>query len=140
MKKMILVMMLVLGIGICQGDVLTFDDIGIATNETKLVPDSYGGFNWGDPFNGGAFYYFAPEILTPNSGFANGLVSGDYLTTCGEPYGTSGIGRITSDAFTFNGTYLTAASRDGLNIQIDGYLDDSLIYSTTTVVDTTEPT
>ena len=32
-----------------QATVLTFDDIGVATNASKPVPDGYGGFDWGKP-------------------------------------------------------------------------------------------
>lgn len=116
--------------------VLTFDDIG-ETEDSLPVPDGYGGFNWGN-LAVGAFYYFNPKVLTPNSGFNNGLVSGDYLTTCGA-YGIPGLGRITGELFTFQGVYFTAGSRDGLNVQVDGYLDELLIYTTTVVVDTTGP-
>jgi len=80
----------------------------------------------------------APE-LWPNSGYNNGLVSGDYVAFPSKFY-ESGTGRITGNLYTFNGAYLTAAWRDGLNVQVDGYLNDSLIYSTTVVVDTTGPT
>lgn len=117
--------------------VLTFDDIG-ETEDSLPVPDGYGGFNWGN-LAVGAFYYFNPKVLTPNSGFNNGLVSGDYLTTCGA-YGIPSLGRITGELFAFHGAYFTAGSRDGLNVQVDGYLDDQFIYSTTVVVDTTGPT
>jgi hypothetical protein len=65
-------------------------------------------------------------------------VSGDYVASC-TSYGTPGDGKITGELFTFNGAYLTAGWNDGLNIQVDGYLNDSLVYTTTVTVDTTGP-
>jgi len=118
--------------------VLTFDDIGEVTDESLPVPNGYGGFNWGN-LAVGAFYYTKPTILYPNTGYENGIVSGDYVAFC-TSYGTPGLGRITGDTFTFNGAFLTAGWRDGLNVQVDGYLNNNLTYTTTVVIDTTGPT
>jgi len=135
----ILAALIFLGLSVAHGQiVLTFDDIG-ETEDSLPVPVGYGGFDWGNLYIGGAFYYFNPMILAPNSGFSNGLVSGDYLVTCGA-YGIPGLGRITGELFTFQGAYFTAGSRDGLVVQVDGYLDVELIYTTSVVIDTIGPT
>jgi len=110
--------------------ILTFDDIG-EVDESTLIPDGYGGFDWD------YFYYMNATELLPNSGYNNGLVSGDYVAHNSGYFNVVGI---RENLFTFNGAWLTAAWRDGLNVQVDGYLNDFLIYSTTVVVDTTGPT
>ncbi len=139
MKKTVMVMMVVLGIGISQGYVLTFDDI--STSDSGLIFDSYnyGGFDWLPPSTGWAFYYMKSSVF-PDSGFANGIVSGNYVAfpSTYDPAGIGGL--ISSDSFTFNGAYFTAAWRDGLNIQVDGYLEEEIVYTTTIVVGTTSPT
>jgi hypothetical protein len=116
-----------------QAYVLTFDDIGTTPIDAKPIPYGYGGFNWY------SISYLDPSIVTTDSGYANGVVSGSYVALVSN-YPHEGIGWLTSNPFTFNGAYFTAAWRDGLNIQVDGYLNDSLIYATTFVVDTTDPT
>ena len=126
-------MMLIWGISICQGYVLTFDDISDLSDNSYPIPDGYGGFNWED------FYYMNAPSVWPDSGYDNGIVSGDYVAFPSKFY-EPGTGRITGNLFTFNGAYLTAAWRDGLSVQFDGYLNDVLLYSTTVVVDTTGPT
>ena len=141
MKKtsmMLIAAVMLLGLPVANGQiVLTFDDIG-ETEDSLPVPNGYGGFNWGN-LAVGAFYYFNPVVLTPNSGFNNALVSGDYLATCGA-YGIPSLGIITGELFTFQGAYFTAGSRDGLVVQVDGYLDEQLIYTTSVVIDTSRPT
>lgn len=121
-----------------QAYVLTFDDISLS--DSAPIPDGYGGFNWGNLHNGGAFYYLNAPLVSPDSGYANGVVSGSYVAFP-TTYTHEGIGWLTSaDLFTFNGAYFTAAWRDGLNVQVDGYLNEQLIYTTTVVVDTIGPT
>ena len=134
MKTIVMAMMVVLALisSDSLGTVLTFDDIG-AVEESTPIPDGYGGFNWED------FYYMNVPEQWPDSGYNNGLVSGDYVAFP-STYENPGTGRILGELFTFNGAYLTGAWRDGLNIQVDGYLDDVHIYSTTVVVDTSGPT
>ena len=116
-----------------QAYVLTFDDISDFSEDSLPIPDGYGGFNWED------FYYINAPAVVPDSGYDNGLVSGDYVAFA-STYENPGTGRILGDLFTFNGAYLTGAWRDGLNVKVDGYLNDVLLYSTTVVVDTTGPT
>lgn len=111
--------------------VLTFDDI--STGSYGFIPDGYGGFNWED------FYYINAPLECPDSGANNGRVSGDYIATSSD-YNSPGNGRITGNLFTFDGVYLTASWRDNLNIQVDGYFNDSLVYSSMVVVSTDAPT
>jgi hypothetical protein len=112
--------------------VLTFDDIGTGISG-HIIPYGYGGFGWY------AISYLDPSIVNTPSGYANGVVSGNCVALVSN-YPYEGIGWLTGSPFTFNGTYLTAVWRDGLNVKVDGYLSDVLIYSTTVVVNTTGPT
>lgn len=126
------------GLQVANGQiVLTFDDIG-DTEDSKRIPNGYGGFDWGI-HDVGAFYYVNVNSMSQNSGYANGVVSGSYV---GLPttYTHEGIGGLTSATqFTFIGAYFTGVWRDGLNIQVEGYLDELLIYTKTVVCDTTNP-
>lgn len=133
MKKVILIILSVLMLGStlpemgsAQATILTFDDI--STLWETYIPDGYGGLNW-DYFS----ILNAPE-MAPDSGYYNGLVSGNYVA---HNDGLN-LATINGDEFTFNGAYLTGAWHDELNVQVEGYLDEELIYSTTVVVDTIE--
>ena len=64
------------------------------------------------------------------------MVSGSYVAF--NSYGNSSLILRDTD-FDFEGAYLTAAWNDGLEITVDGYLDDFLEYTTTVTVDTTNP-
>ncbi|MBN2377078.1 MAG: PEP-CTERM sorting domain-containing protein [Sedimentisphaerales bacterium] len=115
-----------------KADVLTFDDIGTTPIDAEPIPDGYGGFDWY------TILYLDPSIVTVDSGYANGIVSGDYVALVSN-YSHEGIGWLTGNPFTFNGAYFTSVWRDDLNIQVDGYLDNSLIYTTTVTIDTIDP-
>jgi len=111
-----------------QASVLTFDEL---THLTP-IPDGYGGLDWGNMFS------LNPnsESLYENSGYRNGLVSGEYVA-----YNLGGGLAVTSGnagaAFDFIGAYLAGAWNNGLNINIKGYHGTSLLYDNTVVVDTT---
>ena len=111
-----------------RADVLTFDDV---TEENwARIPDGYGGLNWNDM-----------NVLTPrpgaNTGYANGTVSGEYVAY--NPF-SAVASASAGEYFTFEGAYLTAAWNYRLNIVVDGYRDDELVYSETVVVGPLEPT
>ena len=111
-----------------SADVLTFDD---ATDLTADWLGTYGGFDWGT--NGACLN--APA-MHPNSGYFNGLVSGEYVAfnNAELPVTTTG------PDFTFNGAYLTGAWNDGLNITVTGLNNGAQLYQRTVVVDTDGPT
>ena len=108
------------------GDVLDFENV---LAENGYVPGGYGGLDW---VNFGVI----SDVCDPGSGFNTGTVSGDYVAFNGWAEAAS---IISSNIFDFDGAYLTAAWRNGLNITVAGYENDSLLYSTTVVVDTTGP-
>lgn len=135
MKNIILLISIVLSLSSISNAtfVLTFDDIGTTPVDANPIPFGYGGFDWHD------ISYLDPSIVTTDSGYANGIVSGSYVALVSN-YPHEGIGWLTGNPFTFNSAYLTAAWRDGLNVQVDGYLNDVLTYSTTVIISTTSPT
>ena len=110
-----------------KADVLTFDDIG-TPEESTLIPDGYGGFDWD-------YFYYRNIAEDPiDSGGKNGLVSGDYLAHNSGYFNLVGL---SGNLFTFQGAWLAASWRDELNVQIDGYLNNNLVYTNTVVVNTT---
>ncbi|MCK4628076.1 MAG: hypothetical protein KAT56_03675 [Sedimentisphaerales bacterium] len=134
MKKVIktfIVLMLLFAVGppLLRGDVLDFDDV-LAVN--GYIPDGYGGFGWVN-------FGVVRGDGVPGSGYDTGTVSGDYVALNAFA-NTASI--VNDETFDFEGAYLTAAWRNGLNITVKGYSGDSLEYeyATTVVVDTTGPT
>lgn len=133
---------IVLGIGIAAflsssmpamaGTVIGFDD-AITDPITWHMPTGYGGLEWSSRWGvmSGDYYGDSP------SGYANGVMSGGYVAfnSMGSPV------TISRDSpFVFVGAYFTAAWQDGLQIDVEGYLDGELLYSTTFTVNTYEPT
>lgn len=102
-----------------QANVLTFDDLAPTSNNSH-IPNGYGGLNWGN-------MYYLNASAYPNSGYSNGLVSGDYLAfNLG-----ANLAVASGSSFDFNGAYLVSAWNDGLSVNIKGYLGASLLYDTT---------
>ena len=133
MRKLLTIMFLLILPACSYANVLTFDDIGETPIDSLPVPNGYGGFNW-DHF----YYMNVPELLPmPSSGYHNGLVSGECVAHNSGYFNVVGI---SGSPFIFDGAWLTAAWRDGLNVKVDGYSNDVLTYSTTVVVNTTGPT
>ena len=121
--------------GSVQADigVWTFDELpgGDVPGPRPAVPNGYGGLNWEN------MYYLDASSLTPGeTGYVAGMVSPTKVAFngWGEP------AAVSDGIFSFGGTYLTGAFNEGLNVQVDGYLDGSLIYSQTVVVSSTTPT
>ncbi len=76
-KSLLLSMLLSLGLGSAlstQAAVITFDDL--PATELDAIPDGYNGFNWGASHMVNVNYFH--KDLLPNTGFENGVVSGDY--------------------------------------------------------------
>lgn len=107
--------------------VLTFDDI--TTNHYGIIPDGYRRLNW---YN----IHVTKGSKDPGSGYDNGTVSGDYVAYA--PWVR--VGSNSRYLMDFEGVYLTGAWNDGLNIKVEGILDEEIKYSQTVVVDTDEPT
>lgn len=133
-KPFLLSMLLSLGLSgaiSTQAAVITFDDL--PATELDAIPDGYQGFNWGAASMANVSYF--NQNVLPDTGFANGVVSGDYaafnfLAT------TSNISTSSGEQFDFNGSYLTAGWNDGLNIEVSGFLNSVLLFTQTVVVNT----
>lgn len=126
MKHAILFLIAILSVAV-NAEVLNFDDV--TTGDFAILPAGYGGFTWDAV---GAVH----ESVYPDSGYNAGVVSGEYVgfNVLGE------TATVTGPVFDFNGVYLTAAWREGLNIRVSGYFEGALLYETTVVVDLYEPT
>jgi hypothetical protein len=111
--------------------VITFEDL---PGDTSAVPDGYFGFDWENIHN-----VDGSQAPYANSGYDNGRVSGDIVAynNFANPAATL---RITGNPFTFIGAWFTGAWNNGLSITVEGYLNGSLDYTTTFMVDTTGPT
>ncbi|BAZ53330.1 hypothetical protein NIES4103_60040 [Nostoc sp. NIES-4103] len=122
-----------------QALILTFDNLPVLTADESYynpIPNGYGRFNWDN------FYYFnsSAEDYDP-SGYVYGTVS--TLNIAFNGYANSAtVSTVNSKAeqFDFKSAYLTGAWNDGLNILVEGFLDEIVKYSTTVIVDSTSPT
>lgn len=121
---------LVGGTKAAQAGVLTFDDV-TTSNSYESIHNGYGGFNWDN-------FYAMHENYHPGSGYDRGTVSGEYTAFNG--LGNMAVTSTENEVFNFDGAYLTGAWKDGLNIKVEGLLNNSLKYSETVVVDTDAPT
>ena len=116
------------------GEVLTFDNITTEPAGGVVIPDGYGGFEWNSV--GDHRFDVVNGSSQPESGFENGVVSDSYVAF--NSYGNSSL-ILRDSAFDFEGAYLTAAWNDGLEITVDGYSDGFLEYTTTVIINTTNP-
>jgi hypothetical protein len=107
---------------------VTFDDY--TSLDRKTLGHSYGGFTWTN---------FTVQKNVPylaNSGFDNGVTSGDYTAyNTGARMGTIQAGKN----FELKSFSLTSAWRTGLNVLLKGYDNGNLIFSQLFVVNTTGP-
>jgi hypothetical protein len=69
--------------------------------------------------------------FTQDTGYCRGLASGDFTAFF---YGTTTVTKNGGGLFDFNGSYLTAAWNDNLNIDVKGYKNNVLVYTQTKVV------
>ena len=80
-------------------------------------------------------FYVLANTDAPNSGYANGAVSGTNVA-----YNGFGSQAVTSGSpFTFNSAYFTAAWNDGLNVTVTGFLLGSQVDQTTFTINTAGP-
>jgi len=126
------VAVLVVTVGHVKAETLTFDEL--VTAVTDPIPNGYGGFQWNN------FAFACRDFILSQyagTGYDNGMVS-----TPNIAYNENGNpAAFSSDTpFTLNGAYLTGAWNNGLQIIVDGLVNDSVVYSRTVVVDTTSPT
>lgn len=113
---------------------LTFDDISLEP-EFAPIPNGYGGFNWSN-----MYYLNSTPSIYEDSGYARGTVSGNYVAFNAFANPGDVLAISSGDTFDFNSTYLTAAWNHDLNINVQGYLNGSLVYNQTVVVSDDAPT
>jgi len=109
---------------------LDFESVGQAGDEA-VIPNEYGGFDWSNflVIDGEDEY---PEY--PGNGYVNGTVSGDFVAFNRR---SQPIASITRDStFNFIGAAFTAAWNEDLLVDVKGYLDGALLYSTTLTLST----
>ncbi len=132
MKKILTVLFslcLFLGIaGNVKAVVLNFDDI----SSFGIVPNGYGGLNWDNFFTNDISHW-----QWESCGFTSGVVSWP-----NEAFNSSGFpASISSNTpFTFYDVYFTAATNNGLNIEVQGYRNNVLVYDTNQTFNTDHPT
>jgi len=107
---------------------ITFDDLSPGTGFV-VIPQGYGGLQWF------GFGVLNGSLQSTNGGYYNGRVSVPNVAFnlySGAPSITYG------SRFNLNSAYLTAESSNGLQIRIQGFAGDNLIYDQTNIL-TTSP-
>jgi hypothetical protein len=122
----------VAGIAGAQAQIITFDDLPTpAGNGSSVIPNGYGGLQWQN------FNYLNGVTLPANpSGYQYADVSPDNVAfnSQGQP------ATITSGtAFDLNSGYFTGAWRDGLQVEVQGFVGATLTYDNTYTLISTAP-
>jgi hypothetical protein len=117
---------------VANAETLAFDDLD--PSQSSVIPDGYGGLNWTnvnvvDGTNYGVNYG------TP-SGYEHGVISPRNVAFNAGGYPAE----ISGAPFAFDSAYFTAAWKDGLNVQVVGYLVGTIVETANFVVDTSGPT
>ncbi|MBN1505858.1 MAG: hypothetical protein JW955_03385 [Sedimentisphaerales bacterium] len=105
---------------------VTFDTV--TTAETEWIPDKYGGLNWDN-------FIVSKASSHGASGYRNGLISGDYVAF----NGTGNPAEISGDPFNFLGAHFTAAWRNGLTIDIEGFRGTTVVHTESVVANASAP-
>ncbi|MGC4071199.1 MAG: PEP-CTERM sorting domain-containing protein [Nibricoccus sp.] len=107
-------------------------DFDFSPLNAEAIPQGYAGLNWTN------FSYTDYALYPPlaGSGYQAGAISGrsTALNARGEP-----AAFFSASEFDVTSLWLTAAWNDGLSVKIDGLSHGDLLYSTTVVVNTTQP-
>jgi hypothetical protein len=135
MKKLTVVfsmVLLLLGVvGYAGATVITFDDVpgAVAGGTNNLIGNGYGGFAWEN-------MYVLDRTKVSGPGYANGIVSGDWVAYNG--FGSLAVTSSGTD-FDFNGAYFTSAWYEDNVVTIIGYDDGNQVFSTTASLNTKTP-
>lgn len=116
---------------LAQTEVLTFDNLPAPlSNGNSLVPNGYGGLQWQN------FGYLNVGNFTASpAGYNNANVSGTNVAFNAN----SGSAQISGTVFNLNSAYLTGAWRDGLQVEVEGFVGTTLTYDNTYTVNTSGP-
>jgi len=126
------VTLLLIAMPAAAASVVSFDDLTTAGRLPDDIPDGYGDLHWE---NFGAVRYDYAGVGT--SGYYNAAASGDYVAF--NHYGHPS-GFFSDKPVTLVGAHFTAAWRNGLQVDVEGYSAGELVYSTTFTIDTYGPT
>lgn len=96
------------------------------------IQDGYQGLNWDNT----KILQSRKSPYLEGSGYPNAAASGRVVAYGRRMNVSSGDGGL----FDFNGAYLTGMWRDGLAIEITGFVNNVLTYTETVIVDTTSAT
>ena len=136
MKKAILLGIGMVAIGLLMSTsavagVTTFDDVTTADIQWG-ISSGYDGFVWSDHWGVMKGSYYDPNP----SGYSNGVVSPEYVA-----FNSMGNGVEFSAGAPFDliGANFAAGWRDGLLIEVDGFLNGASVASTEFTVDTSGP-
>jgi hypothetical protein len=114
-----------------QAIVLTFDDVPGAdpATDNNPIPNGYGGLNWDQ-------FYVLHETYHPDSGYENGVVSGDWVAF--NAYGNMAV--VSEGLFDFNGAWFTSAWNAANTLTVQGFLGGDLLYSIELAINNLTPT
>ena len=117
-------------------NLITFDDLSETANG-RYVPNGYQGMVWSNLWCFNAILATnRPEVGV--SGYYYGMASASNVVY--NAYGTPAEIDSPGTNFNFLSTYLTGAWNSNLNIEVQGFNDGNLLYSTTVVASATSPT
>lgn len=106
---------------------VTFDNL---PTSGPAIQNGYAGLNWSN-------MYVIDRNTLPNTGYANGVVSGDKVAYNG--FGNTA--RISGTSpFTFNSGYFTGAWNNGMTVNVVGYVGGVQTYTSSFLVDSSAPT
>jgi hypothetical protein len=125
--------LVIIGTACAQTETLTFDDLSFNGLDGQ-IPNGYGGLQWNN--------FFVQNTaqgtnLLGISGYFNGLVSPTNVAFNAFG-GTASFSA--SNAFNLDSAYLTGAWNDGLQVEVQGFVGDTLTYDNTYTVSSLGPT
>ncbi len=118
-----------IGTSFAQTEILTFDDLSWSGYVYEQIPNGYGGLQWNNFF----VLNTAQELSSfGRNGEVNGVVSPPNVAFNG-----GGAAAFISDgSFNLNSAYLMAAWNDGLQVEVQGFVGDTLTFDNTYTVGT----
>ncbi|NMG09292.1 PEP-CTERM sorting domain-containing protein [Brasilonema sp. UFV-L1] len=119
-----------ISIGQAQAVVVTFDDIQ-TTSDGDVIPNGYAGLNWDN-------FHSLDSSSLASTGYGYGTVSAPNVAFNSE--GNPATVSIDNGKYDLNSVHLAAAWNNGLNILVEGFLGEELLYSKTVTVDSTAST
>jgi len=123
-----------IGIASAQTELIKFDNFSPGIPGAQ-IPNSYAGLQWSN--------FYVLNALTENSvygddGYVNGMVSSPNVAY--NSFGTNASISISSGSFNLNSAYLAGAWNDGLQVQAEGFVGNTLTYNNTYTVNSLGPT